>query len=177
MEKPTRKATVVLLVDNESKICLARKKQPIHHENGEIDYSLGMYNGYGGKMEASDVTIFDTAIRELKDESGVVANKEDLELSSRIYFYMKNDDGSFEPFMDVFFFILRNWSGNPKEGSEMGPPKFFEQVDIPYDEMMPADKFIFEKIFTGERHVYEVKLLGKKVAPEIKELNDFLLTV
>lgn len=177
MEKPKRRATVVLLMDKEGKVCLARKKQSIHHEKGEIGYSLGTYNGYGGKMDEGDVTIFDTAIRELKDESGVTASKEDLEFVSKVYFYTKKDDGIFEPFMEVSFFFLKKWSGVPIEGSEMGEPTFFNQEDIPYSEMMPADKVIFEKMFNGERKVYEVKLFGKKFTPEIKELNDFLLTV
>ena len=38
-----KEATVVLLVDQDGRICLARKKQAIHHEGGEISYSLGMY--------------------------------------------------------------------------------------------------------------------------------------
>ncbi|MCF7844112.1 NUDIX domain-containing protein [Candidatus Gracilibacteria bacterium] len=174
MEKPTVKASVVLLVDKDGRVCLARKKQPIHHENGEISYSLGTYNGYGGKMEESDSTIFDTAIRELQDEADVFASKEDLKLVARVYFYLKKEDGSFEPFMDVSFFFLRTWYSDPKEGSEMGPPRFFEQVDIPYDEMMPADSIFFKKMFAGERSVYEVKLLGKKVEPEVKVLDEIL---
>lgn len=174
MEKPKRKASVVLLIDNDGKVCLARKKQSIHHENGEISYSLGTYNGYGGKMEDCDATIFDTAIRELKDESGVVADKENLDLVTRVYFYIKKDDGSFESFMDVSFFFLKVWSGNPEEGKEMGVPTFFTENTMPYDEMMPADKVFFKKMFEGERSVYEVKLLGKKVEPEIRALDESL---
>ena len=174
MEKPTKKATVVLLMKGETEVCLARKKQAIHHENGEISYSLGTYNGYGGKMEKEDGDIFDTAIRELEDESGVYANKENLELCSRVYFYLKKEDESFEPFMDVSFFLLKSWIGEPEEGEEMGEPMFFEQDKIPYDEMMPADKIIFEKMFKGEKGVYEVKLFGKKVKPEVRVLEEEL---
>lgn len=177
MEKPKRRATVVLLINKVGKVCLARKKQEIHHENGSIDYSLGTYNGYGGKMDPTDETILDTAIRELYDESGVDAKKENLELVARVYFYLKKDDGGFEPFMDVCFFFLKSWSGDPKEGEEMGHPRFFNKADIPYDQMMPADKVVFEKMFNGERNVYEVKLFGKKFEPGIKELNEFLLTI
>ncbi len=174
MEKPTKKATVVLLIDGVGNICLARKKQAIHHENGSIGYSLGTYNGYGGKMEEGDTNIFDTAIRELLDESGVTASKKDLEIVARVYFYTKKDDGSFEPFMDVSFFFLKKWLSEPVEGEEMGAPTFFSVETIPYNEMMPADKHIFEKMFKGERNVYEVKLLGKKVEPEIKVLDEVL---
>ena len=75
MELPTVQATVVLMMDKDGRVCLARKKQAIHHEGGAIFYSLGLYNGYGGKMDATDETILDTAVRELFDESGVLAQK------------------------------------------------------------------------------------------------------
>jgi hypothetical protein len=174
MEKPKIKATVVLMIDNEGSVCLAQKKQAIHHEDGSIDYSLGTYNGYGGKMEDIDSDIFDTAIRELQDESGVSASKEDLEIVSRVYFYIKKEDESFEPFMDVSFFFLNSWNGMPVEGREMGVPTFFSTEDIPYDEMMPADRIFFKEMFDGKRNVYEVKLLGKKVAPEIVVLDEII---
>lgn len=172
MEKPKRKATVVLLIDEKGNICLARKKQAIHHEDGEITYSLGTYNGYGGKMEEYDTTIFDTAVRELYDESGVVAKKEDLELVTRVYFYVKKEDESFEPFMDVSFFFVRVWEGKPKEGEEMGEPTFFDKEHMPYDEMMPADKALFEMMLQGKKGVYEVKLFGRTIQSEIRVLDE-----
>lgn len=176
MEKPTRKATVVLLINEAGEICLARKKQEIHHENGSINYSLLTYNGYGGKMEEEDSTIFDTAIRELRDESGVIACKENLELVARVYFYLKKEDGGFDPFMDVSFFFLRFWLGAPLEGKEMGVPTFFSRDTIPYDEMMPADKILFEKMLAGDLGVYRVKLLGKKMPPDVEMVNESLLS-
>lgn len=173
MEKSFRKATVVLLIDNEGKVCLARKKNAIHHEDGEIEYSLGMYNGYGGKKEDEDVTILDTAIRELEEEGGVSTRKENLELVARVYFYLKKEE-QFEPFMEVYFYFLRVWSGTPLEGKEMATPTFFKSSALPYDEMMPADKILFEKMLSGEFGVYEVKLLGKNLQPEITILEEKL---
>lgn len=172
MENKIVTATVVLLIDTKGRVCLARKKQPIHRDGGEISYSLGMYNGYGGKSEEVDHTIFDTAVRELYDESGVKASPSDLEHTAQVHFYIKKENEIVEPFMEVSFFFLRRWQGTPKEGEEMGVPTFFEEDSIPYDEMMPADKVLFEKMFKGERGVYEVKLLGKKVKPEITLLYE-----
>jgi 8-oxo-dGTP pyrophosphatase MutT (NUDIX family) len=175
MKKATTKATVVLLVDNKERICLARKKKKIHHSSEAIEYSLGMYNGYGGKMEDSDRTIFDTAIRELFDESGVIASSTDLELAARVYFYVINSSGdSIEPFMDVSFFFLRNWKGVPREGEEMGPAHFFIHDEIPYNEMMPADRILFEEMLSGKRHVYQVNLFGKDITPEVVMLDEVL---
>ena len=174
MKKPTQKATVVFLLNKEKRVCLARKKQAIHHQDGAIEYSLSMYNGYGGKMEISDATIYDTAIRELIDESNVSASKENLELVSRVYFYVKKEE-EFIPFMEVSFFFLSIWQGTPVEGSEMGAPLFFPLDNIPYHQMMPADKQLLEQMFQGERKVYEVKLFGKSIPPIVRVLDEELV--
>lgn len=174
MEKPQKHATVVLLEDSLGRIALAPKKQAIHHENGQIEYSLGLLNGYGGKQEDTDPTIFDTAIRELFDESGVRAEKVDLKYVLRADFSIKDKEGNKVPFMTVSFFIVKTWAGDPVEGDEMGVPVFFEKDAIPYDMMMPADKFLFQKIFAGEYGVYSVYLPGKHEAPVIEELKEEL---
>lgn len=175
MEKPTVKATVVFLIDTEERIGLAQKKQGIHHDKGEISYSLGLYNGWGGKQEVTDPTILDTAVRELFDESGVLANKEDLEPVFRAYFYTKNKEGEgFSPFMEVSFYFCRTWEGYPVEGKEMGPAVFFEQEKLPYDQMMPADKYLMEKALISSCGVFEVKLYGKNAPPEITLLDEQL---
>ncbi|MFA5132135.1 MAG: NUDIX domain-containing protein [Candidatus Paceibacterota bacterium] len=173
MERPKTEATVVLLVNESGQVCLARKKQAIHHESGEIEYSLGLYNGYGGKKEDIDGDIFDTAIRELHDESGVNAKKEDLDLAFRAYFYIQKEETT-SPFMTVSFFFLHTWSGDMVEGREMGPPLFFAPQDMPYEEMMPADKILFEKMLSGDKFVAEVLLLGKHIAPEITFIKESL---
>lgn len=167
MNHIVRKATVVLLIDEYERVCLARKKQPIHDDTSEISYSLGMYNGYGGKQEAHDLTIYHTAVRECYDESGVIVVVEDLEDAALVYFSTKNDLGEFKPFMEVYFFFVRVYAGVPHEGAEMGEPFFFKQKNIPYTEMMPADGILFRDMFAGKRNIYEVKLHGKDAPPEV----------
>lgn len=175
MKLPQVQATVVLPMNERGEVALARKKQPIHHGNGEISYSLARYNGYGGKKEGGDVDIFDTAIRELEAESSLVAKRSDLDLALRVYFYvLKVEAEEVVPFMEVFFFTLKKYEGVPTEGLEMGPPTFFEKSLIPYGEMMPADQFLFEKIFRGEKGVYQVVLKGKDSPPEIILLEEVL---
>ena len=175
MEKPTTQATVIFLVDAEGKIGLAQKKQAIHHDTGEISYSLGMYNGWGGKRETNDTTITDTAVRELFEEAGVKAKQEDLELIFRVYFYIKNkEDDGYTPFMDVWFYFLHGWDGDVVESDAMGAPVFFEIDALPCEHMMPADKYLIEQAIQGKRGVYEVKLLGKSTPPEIRLLDEEL---
>lgn len=172
MKQTSKQATVVLLIDEYDRVCLARKKQPIHDGANEISYSLGMYNGYGGKMEVTDSTIYHTAVRECYDESGVIVAIQDLEDAARVYFSKKNDLGEFEPFMEVHFFFARVYAGVPREGDEMGEPFFFKQKDIPYTKMMPADRILFEDLFAGKRNIYEVKLHGEGVVPEVVKVGE-----
>ena len=172
MKQTSKQATVVLLIDEYDRVCLARKKQAIHVGTTEISYSLGMYNGYGGKKEVTDLTIYHTAVRECYDESGVIVAIQDLNDVAQVYFSKKNDLGEFEPFMEVYFFFVSIYAGVPSEGVEMGPPVFFKQKDIPYEEMMPADEVLFKEMFSGKRNVYEVKLHGKDVAPEVLVIGE-----
>jgi ADP-ribose pyrophosphatase YjhB (NUDIX family) len=165
---PKTKATVVVLVTKEGKVILARKKQPIHHNTGEISYSLGMYNGYGGKQEADDITMEDCALRELKDESSVVASLDNLVRGPIVSFYTEKD-GCNNHFMDVYFYTLSIWDGDPQEGDEMGKPEYFDKHALPYEEMMPADRFIFEWLLDGKGGEFAVYLKGKGVRPEVIE--------
>ncbi len=179
------RATVVYLVDKDDRVCLAQMKKAIRKDKvdgGEqIEYSLGVWNGYGGKEQDSDVSIEHTAIRELEEESTVKANVEDLENCGAVNFYLidkseyiidqKFDDYNVkdrEVFMRVYFYILKKWQGEPIEGKEMGPPTFFKEDNIPYDNMMPADKILFERLLSGGRIDSNVILMGKDVEPIVK---------
>ena len=151
-------ATVVFLKDEEGRFCLAPKKQNIHKEGSELE-DTKKWNGYGGKQNQGEA-ILETAVRELRDESGVVGKQEDLDLVARVSFFWPGNESS-EPDMIVYFFILAIFEGVPKEGSEMGKPVFFFPAEIPYDEMMPADKLFLPKIFGGEKLTWRVHLRRK----------------
>ncbi|MEN9880824.1 MAG: hypothetical protein RLZZ308_7 [Candidatus Parcubacteria bacterium] len=172
LKKPKVRATVTLLVDDEGRVALARKKQAIHSETGSIEYSLGLYNGYGGKMDEEDITIEDTAIRELVEEAGVEANKEDLQKVFTAFFYIEKEN-SCEPFMEVVFFTLSTFDGVPVENNEMGEPEWFTKDALPYHDMMPADKILFTSIFSGNGRDCVVVLRGKHLSPIVEEVYDY----
>lgn len=152
-------ATVVLLMDDEGKVCLAPKKQNIHKEGKELKHSRLTRNGYGGKQDPGE-TILQTAIRELKQESGVAAQEKDLVLVADISFFWPGNETD-EPDMIVYFFTLSKYAGAPQEGTEMGIPEFFLPNEVPYEEMMPADRLFFPRILSGEKIVWHVHL-GRK---------------
>ena len=158
----TEVATVVFLITGnvDKKICLAKKKLNVHSKDGKELKNSAMWNGYGGKREEEDVSIRDTAVRELYDESGVVASPRNLLPAGNIRFYWP-DNNSDAPNMDVFFFFLATFEGDPKETEEMESPQFFEINKIPFEEMLPADRIFLPRMLAGEKVVADV-FFGKK---------------
>ena len=156
----TEIATVIYLL-KESKICLAQKKRHIHTKDGkELDKSKATWNGYGGKREDEDASIRDTAIRELYDECGVKADLHNLIPAGRLRFFWPDNDSE-TPNMDVYFFFLATWEGEPIETDEMDKPIFFTMDNIPYHEMLPADKIFLPMMLANKKVVADV-FFGKK---------------
>lgn len=157
-------ATVVYLTRNRAGIthfCLAQKKQNIHKDNGEVLANSQKWNGYGGKVEKSDTSISQCALRELYDESGVKADEADLCNVGQLQFFWPNSTTQVCD-MDVTFFLLGKYEGEPHETREMGPPKYFTLDDAPFEHMMPADKLILSVIMTNRN--IEGKIFFKKNA-------------
>lgn len=169
LEAKTR-ATVVVLKKGDQ-FCLSRKKQSIHHNDGvALSGSFGTYNGYGGKEEPEDGgDMRVTAVRELFAESSVIAQKEDLIEIGRIFFFWK--ESSLEKAdMEVTFYLLETWTGEPKETAEMGPPEFFSLSRFPFQLMMPADEFLFSEMLRGKMLYGKVHSWKKK-----EELKEFFI--
>ena len=91
-----------------------------------------------------------------KDEYNINKKFEDYDIKNR------------EVFMRVYFYILRKWEERPVEGREMGPPTFFKKENIPYGNMMPADKILFARLLAGESINSDVILMGKGVEPIVE---------
>jgi len=110
-------------------------------------FGQGKWNGMGGKLDfdRGDKDIFDAAIREMKEESGVAVK--DMERVAILNFYFPYRK---EWNQEVHVFISRNWQGEPKESKEMRP-KWFKLKEIPFDKMWPDDKFWLPKILKGEK--------------------------
>lgn len=147
-------ATVVLLLkkgdDSIMRFYLARKKQDIH-TNGQVLAGSMKPNGYGGKLEPEDNnSIAACAIRELFSESGITAKESDLIRAARIRFFREGSKDANDFFMDVTFYLLKEYTGEPVETSEMGPPQLFSVEDAPFEDMMPADKGIISCIMSGK---------------------------
>ena len=138
-----RKKVVATLVFplKEDKVLLAKKTRKI---------GVGKWNGWGGSQEEGE-TIRETAIRELLQESGLLALKEDLEYCGKVTFHNQKSGGrKFD--VEVHMFLLQKWSGeirpNPEEMTE---PTFWPINKLPFDEMMASDKGWLPFVLASEK--------------------------
>lgn len=106
----------------------------------------GRWNGYGGKVESGE-SIESAMIREVIEES-TTTPLEYTEMginTFHVYFQGKVH------VWRVHNFKITRWEGTPQETDEMGIPKWFEEKDIPYDDMWQDDKYWLKYFFTDKK--------------------------
>jgi len=118
-------------------------------------FGKGWWNGFGGKPKP-DETLEEAAVRELGEESGLIARVDDLEKIGVIEFYFP-DFPDWNQVMHTY--LLKDYQGKPKETGEMRPD-LFPIKRLP-SEMWPADKHLFPKMLAGEYIEAEVYFIGK----------------
>ena len=152
-------ATLLFLIKDDQ-ILLAMKKR---------GFGAGRFNGVGGKPEAGE-TIEQTLVRESIEEIGVKPTK--FEQVAMIDFdeYFKG-----EPvFMHMHVFFATKWAGKPTESEEMAP-EWFNQNQIPFEQMWPDDPYWLPQVLDGKRLKAEFKLdeTDKIVSHKISQVKTF----
>jgi ADP-ribose pyrophosphatase YjhB (NUDIX family) len=134
-----QQATLLFLIksknDKPSQICLAMKKR---------GFGVGKWNGVGGKINDSDKSIKDTAIRETIEEINVVP-KNLKRVATLTFEYPLHADCN----QIVYAYITDKWDGTPTESEEMRP-KWFNVSDIPFSQMWPDDKYWIPEVLSGK---------------------------
>jgi len=130
-------ATLCLLV-RDNQVLLAKKTRKI---------GAGFWNGYGGGIDNGE-SARTAACRELREEAVVTASECDLSEVARIDFHNhKADGGQFVCRMHVF--LLEQWVGEPKPTEEMVTPTWFPFENIPFGELMLADRHWLPRVLAG----------------------------
>jgi len=147
-----KKGALVLCIKNEE-VLLGHFK---------LGFNKGKYNGYGGKWENGE-TIEKTAIRELREESGIIAEEEDLEKHAINHFYFGNTH-----IMTGHIYILRSWRGEAIENEE-SKPAWFPVTKLPFDQMWAADREWLPRVLSGES--FEATVQFNDDGSEFKNIN------
>ncbi len=115
-------------------ICHVIKGDQILLKYGTRGVARGKWNGPGGKIDSKE-TPEECAKRELFEETGIRAGK--LLYHGTLSFHM---DGGTELTILNHLFSTEDFSGEAKS-TEEGEVKWFDQKDIPYQDMFPDDAF------------------------------------
>lgn len=109
----------------------------------------GKWNGAGGKVgnkeEFKDETVEEGAIREVREEIGIITKK--LEQVADIFFRFPHKP-EWDQHCHIFF--VHEWDGEPIESEEMSP-KWFALDSIPFSEMWNDDPLWLPRVLRGER--------------------------
>jgi len=128
-----RQSTLLFLI-KDNQILLAMKKR---------GFGEGKWNGAGGKPEG-DENIDQTAIRETKEEIGVVP-KNIKQVATLDFFFQNNPDWD----QQVSVYITSEWEGEPIESEEMSP-QWFDKKQLPFESMWPDDPFWLPLVLDGK---------------------------
>jgi 8-oxo-dGTP diphosphatase len=111
-------------------------------------HGKGNYNGFGGHVEPNESIGYAT-VRELKEESGLIAYESDLVKRAVIEFYFPSEP---ENNQRVHIYFLNTWSGIPEKTDEMDP-KEFSLSDIPYDKMWDSDRIWLKHLMDTGKNI------------------------
>lgn len=131
-----RPTTLCFIINDKKEILLGRKKRGL---------GAGKPNGFGGKREDGE-TFRQCAVRELFEETSLLAKPEDLEPVAILDFqFPYNEDWTHVNYV----YLLRKYEGLPMETEEMEP--FWTSFDkIPYDTMWAGDEDWIPQVLNGE---------------------------
>lgn len=123
--------TLVIINDGE-RVLLGMKKR---------GFGAGRWNGFGGKVESGE-TIDEAAMRELREEAGIVAV--DLRKAGTFEFLFDDDTEDAQ----VHLFCASSFIGEPQETNEM-KPQWFSHSEIPFSDMWADDEHWFPHFLKG----------------------------
>lgn len=151
------------MVIRDNKILLGMKKR---------GFGVGRWNGFGGKIEEKE-TIEEGALRELKEEIGMIATK--IDKVGILEFSFQND----HKILEVHIFKVSKFEGEPLESEEI-KPQWFKFNDIPFSQMWSDDIYWFPmllggKLFKGSflfDRPSDAEYSAKIITQELTEVNN-----
>lgn len=106
-------------------------------------FGEGKWNGPGGKLDP-DETPKQGVIREVKEETGLLIIEPEIRGEIDFYFGEK-----LKPDWSTYIFLATKFAGkiNPSEEGEL---RWFNLVEIPYNQMWPDDSYWLPPLISGK---------------------------
>jgi 8-oxo-dGTP pyrophosphatase MutT (NUDIX family) len=120
------------------KVLLAEKQRKI---------GAGFLNGFGGRAEAEDGSIYDTNTREIEEEIGIIIKT--AKKMGEIAFHNPSDEDELKK-MRVHIFTTTEWDGEPSETDEMKKIAWYKISSLDYDKFLSADRLFIPQILAGK---------------------------
>jgi mutator protein MutT len=108
-------------------------------------FGQGRWNGFGGKVHSGE-TIEESLVREGQEEMGITAT--DFTEVGLLKFTFNQRAG----ILEVHIFLVTGYTGVPHETEEMRP-QWFNQTNIPYQDMWSDDPFWLPHVLFGKKVV------------------------
>ena len=118
-------------------------------------FGKGLYNGFGGKREATE-SFEDTLIREANEELDVTPTLFHKKAELLFFDAIKN---SFKKEFKVKVYLIYEWRGEAKESEEV-IPKWFKITKIPYEAMWEDDKYWLPAVLSNKEVVADFYYKG-----------------
>jgi 8-oxo-dGTP diphosphatase len=136
------KKTTICFCLREDTVLLAMKRK---------GFGSGKWNGYGGKVEENESPAA-AAVRELKEESGLIAKEQELAHVGIIRFFFE-EEAKFE----CYVYVALAWKGEPADSDEMHNARWYEFSNLPLTEMWAADGMWIPLILEGKKIKADVR--------------------
>ena len=128
-------------------------------------FGTGRWNGFGGNIQEGE-TIEEAARREVLEEAGIQVGT--IEKMGIILFEFKGKPDT----PKVHIFKTNEFTGEPTESDEM-KPRWFDESDIPYNEMWVDDTYWLPLVLAGKKFkgyfLFEGE--GKILKKELQEVK------
>tara|TARA_A100001037_G_scaffold168320_1_gene151175 strand:- start:419 stop:925 length:507 start_codon:yes stop_codon:yes gene_type:complete len=134
--------TMIYCIKHNCVLLMRRNKEP----------NLGLWVGPGGKIEDGE-SPYDCAIRELYEETGLIANT--LSLKGLITEVSPRSDWQWL----IFIYVTEDFVGDLIQDDREGSLEWVELSDVMSKMLPEADKIWFDKIIDNSSDVYQAKFI------------------